>query len=344
MNRFSKISPLLFNINKRSFSTLNKNSFKLPLTQKKCTFSNNNNIRLYSTQQKPQEQEQKQQIEEFNPLPEIAKPTTALSIDLGIYKTGEKLTDLNPEHLVYQSNKELLLKLLRPSLTFQAAICVSAPLIAYYNELSLKTIVLLALFSCWGVSFKFIGEKLGSCFAIRVYREPGSEYIRLVHVNPKLDVLKIPIADIQQSKVNEHRAPYVLLDNGALFFFESGGILHNEEEFKYILSGEENKKKHRTIEQEEYAKFFEEGTSEDLEEASKVLDSELARIEKELEVAKEEQKQEQDQIFYENRYNKNLEETSKVLDLELERIEKELEDAKKEQEQEQEQENKKKIN
>ncbi|KAN0023610.1 hypothetical protein ACTFIV_007997 [Dictyostelium citrinum] len=244
-------------------------------------------------QKKKEEEEEEIYTDPFaSEKPKKKKP---FGLDLEKYKTNETIEDQRPEYLIYQSNKEKLFNAGRIFLTVQTVLGISSPVIAYINHLDMKTVLFLSVFSFWALSFQLIGQKMISCFGMRIYREPDSPFIKLCHIDPSMKVLKIPISDIQSSKFSENGAPYILLENGSLFFFEKSGELYDADEFAYILSGEEHTKKMKQLEQEEYKKYFEnESTSnEDLENTKHLLDLELESINKQLEEAKLQQEKEE---------------------------------------------------
>ncbi|KAK5579873.1 hypothetical protein RB653_009561 [Dictyostelium firmibasis] len=308
MNRFNINSTLIKSIvncnrnNQRLFLNSNKsilkNQLSSPSSFKEIKDYNKIFFRSFSTI--PQDKKDKEKEEVYTDPFENEKPKQRKPFgqDLEKYMTNETIEDQKPEYLIYKSNKENALKGGKIFLTLQSVLGVSSPLIAYANSLDFKTVLFLSVFSFWALSFQMIGQKMISCFGMRIYREPNSPFIKLCHINPSMKVLKIPIEDIQSSKISDNGSPYCLLENGSLFFFERSGELTNSDEFAYIFSGEEYAKKMKKLEQEEYKKYFEDPTTsvEDLEHTSKLLDFELEAINKKIEDAKLQEKEDQKEI------------------------------------------------
>ncbi|KAF2075124.1 hypothetical protein CYY_003559 [Polysphondylium violaceum] len=213
----------------------------------------------------------------------VAQPT--FNVDLSKYKTNETLKDMNPDHLVYKSSWENTLAFIKYFLTGQTVISISAPLIALYNKLEPTTVLFLTGFSVWGVIFQAMGQRMMSFFVGRLYRNPDEKFIRVVQYAGKTNVLKIPTDEIQQSIIGGRTKPYMLLSNGAIFFFEKNGILENPEEFENILCGQEYLDKVKMKEDEEYKRLFDEIGSDQshLKQTSEDLDRELRDLEKEIE-------------------------------------------------------------
>ncbi|KAN0037943.1 hypothetical protein ACTA71_000115 [Dictyostelium dimigraforme] len=284
----------------RTFSTLPPNDKK-------------DNIEKENEKVKKEEKEEEEEIytDPFANEKSAPKKRKPFGLDLEKYKTNETIKDQKPEYLIYQSNKENLFNAGKLFLTVQSILGISSPIIAYINHLDMKTVLFLSVFSFWALSFQLIGQKMISCFGMRIYREPNSPFIKLCHINPSMNVLKIPIADIQSSKFSENGAPYILLENGSLFFFEKSGELFDIDQFSYILSGEEYTKKMKKIEQDEYKKYFESEstTQEDLENTKQLIEMEMEYIDKKLEDAKLQYQKEQQQE--ENLKNQQKEEEKK---------------------------------
>eukprot|EP01132_Coremiostelium_polycephalum_P000620 gene620-769_t len=251
---------------------------------------------------KQPKQEEKQQDEKSE---EVQTPFTGGSPSLSnssSYIVHEDYTQYKENDLIYESTKADAYKLTKLFLKIQTAATAAAPVAyaALSSNVSIGTLVPLCLLPVWGFAFQFIGGKMFSKMVLKLYREPNSDYIKLITGEPNTTVRKIPIEDIQQSLVVSKRGqPFILLENNDMFFFEEKGRLLKPEMLDEILSGTRYENKILKLEEEEYQNSLLNGTSTTVNDSSNSntsatkeadIDKELEEIQKEIDNLKKNKK------------------------------------------------------
>ncbi|EGG21490.1 hypothetical protein DFA_01376 [Cavenderia fasciculata] len=207
------------------------------------------------------------------------------------YLTKIKVDTIDPKEnvLVYQHDRETVFAGVKTLLIGQCAASVLFPVATLAKGLEAKYQMMGALLLAWSGTFYFMGKRLVSNLATRVYYNKAENCILLVHYYPNQQVLKIPIDQIKPS-LNTPESLYILLEDNTMFMLQNTAKV-NDEVLTYIMSGQEYEFKVRQRDEKEYNEMVELSREKihDIIKSNNDLDKELEKVEKELKELKEQE-------------------------------------------------------